>query len=172
VVGNDTIDQKSVAGNDDFHQESKSSSKRRKKKKSERGRGSNSNSHVGANANRSDRGSPSPGPSRTSPSPEPVRGGSGNSSRESFSKAYDARRRDPRVNGSDLYVARFTKLGVGGARPCGRCLEWCKWAGVKRVFHWNGDEGKFDVVKVNDSEQDAYQTHADIRLVLGTFRMR
>jgi len=76
------------------------------------------------------------------------------------------------VNGSDLYVARITKLGVGGARPCGRCLEWCKWAGVKRVFHWNGDEGKFEVVKVNGGEQDVYQTHADIRLVLGTFQMR
>ncbi|KDQ08941.1 hypothetical protein BOTBODRAFT_117881 [Botryobasidium botryosum FD-172 SS1] len=133
-------------------------------KKGERGRGPSFNSSsVGANASRSDRGSPSPEPSRTSPSPEPVRARG-----EVFSKAYDARRRDPRVNGSDLYVARITKLGVGGARPCGRCLEWCKWAGVKRVFHWNGDEGKFEVVKVNGGDQDVYQTHADIRLVLGT----
>jgi hypothetical protein len=38
---------------------------------------------------------------------------------------------------------------------------------VKRIFHWNGEEGKFDVVKVNTAERDQYETHADIRLFAG-----
>ncbi|KAH8114822.1 hypothetical protein DFH11DRAFT_1840857 [Phellopilus nigrolimitatus] len=50
---------------------------------------------------------------------------------------WDQRRRDPRANGADIYVARITKSGCGNARPCWRCLEWCKWAGIKRIFHWN-----------------------------------
>ncbi|KAI0270887.1 hypothetical protein BGY98DRAFT_889831, partial [Russula aff. rugulosa BPL654] len=78
-----------------------------------------------------------------------------------------ARRRDPRINGADLYVARVTKVGMGSAKPCWRCLEWCRWAGVKRIFHWNGEEGKFDMVKVNTAERDQYETHADIRLFAG-----
>jgi len=82
-------------------------------------------------------------------------------------KAWSARRRDPRINGADIYVARVTKVGMGSARPCWRCLEWCRWAGVKRIFHWNGEEGKFDVVKVNTAERDKYETHADIRLFSG-----
>jgi len=82
-------------------------------------------------------------------------------------KAWSARRRDPRINGADLYVARVTKVGMGSAKPCWRCLEWCRWAGVKRIFHWNGEEGKFDMVKVNTAERDQYETHADIRLFAG-----
>ncbi|KAI0772341.1 hypothetical protein BD413DRAFT_623058 [Trametes elegans] len=82
-------------------------------------------------------------------------------------KMWDARRRDPRANGADIYVARFTKNGMGSAKPCWRCLEWCRWAGVKRIFHWNADEGKFDVVKVNSAERGQYETHADIRLFAG-----
>jgi len=80
---------------------------------------------------------------------------------------WDARRRDPRVNGADIYVARITKSGRGNARPCWRCIEWCKWAGVKRIFHWNEDTQKFDVVKVNSALSDQYETHADIRLYAG-----
>jgi len=80
---------------------------------------------------------------------------------------WDARRRDPRVNGADIYVARFTKQGVGSARPCWRCLEWCRWAGVKRVFHWNGEASRFEVVKVNGVHGDVYETHADGRLFAG-----
>jgi hypothetical protein len=38
---------------------------------------------------------------------------------------------------------------------------------VKRIFHWNGEEGKFDMVKVNTAERDQYETHADIRLFAG-----
>ena len=87
-------------------------------------------------------------------------------------KAWSARRRDPRINGADLYVARVTKVGMGSAKPCWRCLEWCRWAGVKRIFHWNGEEGKFDMVKVNTAERDQYETHADIRLFAGMVRRR
>ncbi|OBZ74366.1 hypothetical protein A0H81_05492 [Grifola frondosa] len=82
-------------------------------------------------------------------------------------KGWDARRRDPRVNGADIYVARFTKNGTGTAKPCWRCLEWCRWAGVKRIFHWNAVEGRFEVVKVNSAQNGQYETHADIRLFAG-----
>ncbi|KAG8908820.1 hypothetical protein FRB99_003058 [Tulasnella sp. 403] len=84
-------------------------------------------------------------------------------------KLYDVRRRDPRVNGADLYVARFTKNGLGPAKPCGRCLEWCRWAGVKRVFHWNPDSGSWDALKVNDPS-NAYLTHADHKINTRTFK--
>jgi len=87
-------------------------------------------------------------------------------------KAWSARRRDPRINGADIYVARVTKVGMGSAKPCWRCLEWCRWAGVKRIFHWNGEEGKFDMVKVNTAERGQYETHADIRLFAGMVRCR
>jgi len=85
------------------------------------------------------------------------------------SGGWDARRRSPRVNGADIYVARFTKNGVGPAKPCWRCLEWCRWAGVKRVFHWDGKKGCFEVVKVNEAcgQLDTYETHADLRLYNG-----
>jgi len=84
---------------------------------------------------------------------------------------WDARRRSPRVNGADLYVARFTKRGVGPAKPCWRCLEWCRWAGVKRVFHYNGVEQRFESIKVNDTLDTlgAYETHADGRLYAGLY---
>lgn len=82
-------------------------------------------------------------------------------------KGWDVRRRDSRVNGADIYVARVTKNGMGGAKPCWRCLEWCRWAGVKRVFHWNCEEGRFDVVKVNGDGRENYETRADMRLFAG-----
>lgn len=82
----------------------------------------------------------------------------------------DSRRRDPRVSGSDLYVVRVKKSGLGDAMPCWRCLEWCRWAGVKRVFHWNSTSegegtGRWEVVKVNDSTMKLYQTRSDFNLV-------
>lgn len=86
-------------------------------------------------------------------------------------KRWDARRRDSRVNGADIYVARFTKSGTGTAKPCWRCLEWCRWAGVKRIFHWNAEELKFEMVKVNSAQLDQYETHADIRLFAGLVRV-
>ena len=85
-------------------------------------------------------------------------------------RGWDARRRDPRANGADIYVARFTKNGMGSAKPCWRCLEWCRWAGVKRIFHWNADENRFEVVKVNNADSGQYETHADIRLFAGLVR--
>ena len=57
--------------------------------------------------------------------------------------------------------------GMGSAKPCWQCVEWCRWAGVKRIFHWNGEDGKFDMVKVNTAERDQYETHVDIRLYDG-----
>lgn len=72
------------------------------------------------------------------------------------------------MNGADLYVARITKHGVGNAKPCWRCIEWCKWAGVKRIFHYVGESNKFHVVKVNEARGDGtYETHADGRLFAG-----
>lgn len=41
---------------------------------------------------------------------------------------------------------------------------------MKRIFHWNGEDGKFDMVKVNTAERDQYETHADIRLYAGMVR--
>lgn len=87
-------------------------------------------------------------------------------------------RRPPKLptNGADLYVVRVTRsgCGTGMAKPCARCLEWCRWAGIRRVFHWVQDEpsggdrafgnGRFEVVKVNDMEAELYLTPADARL--------
>lgn len=83
------------------------------------------------------------------------------------SKGRDARRRDSRVNGADIYVARFTKDGLGSAKPCWRCIQWCCWFGVKRIFHWNPATGGFEVLKVNEGCKDYYETQADVRLFAG-----
>ena len=56
---------------------------------------------------------------------------------------------------------------MGTAKPCWRYVEWCRWAGIERIFHWNGEYGKFDMVKVNTAERDQYETHGDIRLYAG-----
>ena len=85
-------------------------------------------------------------------------------------RGWGARRRDPRVNGADIYVARFTRNGMGSANPCWRCIEWCRWAGVKRIFHWDADEGRFLVVKVNGAPSGQYETQADTRLFAGMVR--
>ncbi|KIP06877.1 hypothetical protein PHLGIDRAFT_442456 [Phlebiopsis gigantea 11061_1 CR5-6] len=82
-------------------------------------------------------------------------------------RSWAERRRDPRVNGADIYVARVTKSGLGNAKPCWRCLEWCRWAGVKRVFHWNAGEQRFEMVKVNGTDRENYETRADTRLFAG-----
>ncbi|EIW76547.1 hypothetical protein CONPUDRAFT_168399, partial [Coniophora puteana RWD-64-598 SS2] len=74
----------------------------------------------------------------------------------------------PSVNGADIYVARVVKQGLGSARPCWRCVKWCYWSGVKRIFHWNASEGRFDVIKVNDLEGGCYETQADTRLFAGS----
>jgi len=68
--------------------------------------------------------------------------------------------------GAVIYVERVTKVGMGSARPCWRCVVCCRLVGVKRILRWNGD-GKFDVVKVNTAERDQYETNADGRLFAG-----
>jgi len=58
--------------------------------------------------------------------------------------------RDPRINGAGIYVARMTKSGMGSAIVLA----------VRRVVsvggreaHWNGENDKFDEVKVNTAER-------------------
>lgn len=87
-------------------------------------------------------------------------------------KAPDARRRDAKVNGADIYVVRVTKQGMGCAKPCWRCLEWARWAGVRRIFHWDEAQGRFLVVKVNAVQIEAYGTHSDVRVFSGLVRSR
>jgi hypothetical protein len=92
----------------------------------------------------------------------------GGGSNSSYGRSLNARRRDPRVNGADLYVVRVVKSSTGSAKPCWRCVRWCSWSGVRRIFHWNPVEGRFDVVKVNGvGEGDVYETQADTRLFAG-----
>ncbi|KAG1859091.1 hypothetical protein C8R48DRAFT_605897 [Suillus tomentosus] len=76
----------------------------------------------------------------------------------------NARRRDSKVNGADIYVARVIKNGLGAAKPCWRCIHWCWWFGVKRIFHWNPVIGDFEVLKVNEGYKDHYETQTDVRL--------
>ncbi|KAJ7271120.1 hypothetical protein C8J57DRAFT_1603493 [Mycena rebaudengoi] len=74
------------------------------------------------------------------------------------------RSRYPRLNGADLYVCRTTKHGFGCSKPCWRCVDWCAWAGIKRIFYWSDAEGRFVCIKVNGHEsQDFYQTSTDER---------
>ncbi|KAF8550644.1 hypothetical protein OG21DRAFT_1446308 [Imleria badia] len=83
-------------------------------------------------------------------------------------RGWDARRRDPRVNGADLYVVRVSKAGMGASKPCWRCVRWCAWSGVKRIFHWDPVLGRFEVLKVNGAEgEDVYETSSDARLFAG-----
>ncbi|KAG2757714.1 hypothetical protein P692DRAFT_20711722 [Suillus brevipes Sb2] len=82
----------------------------------------------------------------------------------STQRRWDARRRDSRVNGADIYVARVIKNGLGAAKPCWRCIHWCWWFGVKRIFHWNPVVGDFEVLKVNEGFKDHYETQTDVRL--------
>ncbi|KAI0363235.1 hypothetical protein BV20DRAFT_1031658 [Pilatotrama ljubarskyi] len=150
----------------------KAKNKRRQRSTSRNSSSSSPSPVLGGGSSGSEDGSGSEGPSpRSSTSscgiPASARTASRSCQLKEADKLWDARRRDPRANGADIYVARFTKNGMGSAKPCWRCLEWCRWAGVKRIFHWNAEEGKFDVVKVNSAESGQYETHADIRLFAG-----
>ncbi|KAI0354214.1 hypothetical protein OH77DRAFT_1482088 [Trametes cingulata] len=156
----------------------KGKNKRRQRSTSRHSSSSSLSPGLGGGTSGSEDGSMSEGPppslhgrSRSSVSSTSVPASARTASRtcqlKEADKLWDARRRDPRANGADIYVARFTKNGMGSAKPCWRCLEWCRWAGVKRIFHWNAEEGKFDVVKVNSAESGQYETHADIRLFAG-----
>ncbi|KIY72555.1 hypothetical protein CYLTODRAFT_367269 [Cylindrobasidium torrendii FP15055 ss-10] len=73
--------------------------------------------------------------------------------------------REYRVSG-DLYVARITKKTgkLGCAKPCWRCVEWCDWVGIKRIFHWSEEEGGFCCIKVSEAKRAAYATQADLRV--------
>ncbi|KAK7055525.1 CMP/dCMP-type deaminase domain-containing protein [Favolaschia claudopus] len=45
-------------------------------------------------------------------------------------------------------------------------VSWCRWAGIKRIFHWSVEEGRFICLKVGDaSVAECYETVADVRLV-------
>jgi len=63
------------------------------------------------------------------------------------------RRSRTRVNGADIYVVRTTKKGLGNAKPCWRCLEWCRWAGVRRIFYWDAS--------ANDDDDDGQLSGGD-----------
>jgi hypothetical protein len=77
--------------------------------------------------------------------------------------------RSSRANGADIYVARVGRGSVlGTAHPCARCVQWCAWAGIRRVFHWSPATHQFEVVKVADARTSAtYATTADRRLASG-----
>jgi hypothetical protein len=77
--------------------------------------------------------------------------------------------RSSRANGADIYVVRVGRGGVlGTAHPCARCVQWCGWAGIRRVFHWSPATHRFEVVKVADVKNMAvYATTADRRLASG-----
>ncbi|KLO17760.1 hypothetical protein SCHPADRAFT_886753 [Schizopora paradoxa] len=80
---------------------------------------------------------------------------------------WSSRSRDMKINGADIYIVRITKTGCGNAHPCWRCLEWCRWAGVKRIFHWNEETNQFDKVMVNSADLGQYETAADFRFFAG-----
>ncbi|KAK0216287.1 hypothetical protein IW262DRAFT_1439503 [Armillaria fumosa] len=80
------------------------------------------------------------------------------------------RRRFSKITGADLYVVRTTKNGMGCARPCWRCIDWCDWAGIKRIFYWNESDGTFCCLKVADAKNTRYETQADVRLFGGALR--
>ncbi|KAJ7092448.1 hypothetical protein B0H15DRAFT_938552 [Mycena belliarum] len=72
------------------------------------------------------------------------------------------------ISGATLYVCRVTKDGFGCSKPCWRCVNWCEWAGVKRIFYWSVDEGRFVCLKVGAAgDQNIYQTAADTRFTRG-----
>ncbi|KAF9043766.1 hypothetical protein BDZ89DRAFT_1089924 [Hymenopellis radicata] len=56
------------------------------------------------------------------------------------------------------------KHGLGCAKPCWRCVDWCEWAGIKRIFYWSERDGAFCCIKVAEARTSLYETQADIRL--------
>ena len=44
-------------------------------------------------------------------------------------------------------------------------VEWCRWAGIKRIFHWDNVEEQFKCVKVWD-DAEHYRTQADSRRLI------
>ncbi|KAF7321134.1 CMP/dCMP-type deaminase domain-containing protein [Mycena chlorophos] len=73
-----------------------------------------------------------------------------------------------KLNGADLYVCRVTRSGeLACSKPCWRCIEWCAWAGIKRIFHWSVLEQRFICLKVAEAAatHDCYETVMDSRLL-------
>ncbi|KAJ6463565.1 hypothetical protein C8R45DRAFT_840962 [Mycena sanguinolenta] len=77
------------------------------------------------------------------------------------------RSRFPKLNGCDLYVCRIrADGGFGCSKPCWRCVDWCAWAGIRRIFHWSVEEERFICLKVRDASQaECYETTADVRFL-------
>jgi hypothetical protein len=71
------------------------------------------------------------------------------------------RRPRNRVNGADIYVVRTTKKGLGNAKPCWRCLEWCRWAGVRRIFYWDASAGEDDNDEGGDEQLSSTECSSD-----------
>ncbi|KAJ7574018.1 hypothetical protein C8J56DRAFT_803502, partial [Mycena floridula] len=88
------------------------------------------------------------------------------------SRAYTARssscehrrQKHSKLNGADLYVVRVTKSGIRCSKPCWRCVDWCGWAGIKRIFYWNEQSDGFTCMKIRDAKQSLHETQADTRL--------
>ncbi|KAG8736879.1 hypothetical protein FRC10_008792 [Ceratobasidium sp. 414] len=101
--------------------------------------------------------------------------------------------RDSRANGGDIYVVRVrssrssTPAGsdtnatpVGSALPCTRCLIWCRWAGIRRVFYWasasdTDADGAGGFTSIKPAQilccvgTAGYVTQADRKISEGTF---
>ncbi|KAF7307890.1 CMP/dCMP-type deaminase domain-containing protein [Mycena kentingensis (nom. inval.)] len=94
--------------------------------------------------------------------------GAGSKGRKRSNDA-SSRRKFGRVSGADLYVVRVTRSGeYACAKPCWRCIEWCAWAGIKRIFHWGVIEQRWVCLKVGDaSAGDWYETLTDTRVFTG-----
>lgn len=43
-------------------------------------------------------------------------------------------------------------------------VEWCRWAGIKRIFYWDASASGFKGVKIGDLSVEHYQTQAEYRL--------
>ncbi|KAJ7730240.1 hypothetical protein DFH07DRAFT_969236 [Mycena maculata] len=99
---------------------------------------------------------------------EPASEANGPGARGTAQKQRRRRARNSRLNGADLYVCRVTPAGFGCARPCWRCVEWCAWAGIRRIFHWSTVEGRFVCLKVGGAlKEECYQTITDCRYFTG-----
>lgn len=40
-------------------------------------------------------------------------------------------------------------------------VDWCRWADIKRIFHWGVLTSGFKCVKVSDLDAEHYRTQAD-----------
>lgn len=74
-----------------------------------------------------------------------------------------SRRHSRRTGGADLYVVRVTTSTgrLGNARPCGRCVAWCEWAGVRRIYYWDEKLNDFEVIRVGREEQVVHVTQSE-----------